>query len=91
MADPISSISGTDPTQTSNISADSGPRGPPVPDKYTVEKRPQDVVHFEYKTFEYLHEKITVVAPHMVDSFIFHQRWWDENSFRLGIQVSFSI
>jgi hypothetical protein len=86
---PDSIQSAVDSIETSTI----GVEGSPVdrrqePDEGTVEQRPLDVVYLESKTVETLCQRITLAAPHMVQTFITDRQWWHENSFKPGIQVT---
>lgn len=74
-----------DSTRSSPVSVDARP------DKDTVEKRPQHVASVEYETLMELFKTIECVAPHMADSFILNKRWWNDNAFKHGIQVTWTV
>ena len=87
--DSIQSV--VDPPQISQISNGSPVdhrRTPAKPDKGTVERRPQDVIHLEQKTEKDLHEKMIFGAPHTTELFVRDPEWWHSHSFMPGIQVS---
>lgn len=59
--------------------------------KGVIERRPVDAPAVEYRLILDLIEKIKHVAPHMAGSFVLNTVWWEDNKFKLGIQVSFAV
>ena len=56
-----------------------------------VERRPQRVLDIEQESLRHLMSLIKKLAPHMKESVVLKERWWEENRFLPGIHVSLAL
>lgn len=60
-------------------------------DQDVVETRPQDVLEIERESLRHLMSLTKKLTPHMEDSLVLDERWWENNRFRRGIHVSVAL
>jgi len=60
-------------------------------DPNEVEPRPQNVIEIEEESLRHLMSLTRKLAPHMEESVILDERWWEENKHMPGIHVSVGL